>query len=356
MCTSRARLLLVSLFLPVFASLCAFAAPHRIPVKVVVVAMFEPGNDTGDAPGELQFWVERDHLDKIYDLPGGFHPVRMNGRGEMALLTGAGTANATASVMALGRDPRFDLTHAYWIIAGIAGGNPNRISLGSAAWARWVVDADLAYEVDGREIPPDWSTGFLPLRKTKPFEQPAAPGENQVFALNPALTLWAFNLTRSVPLEDSEKLREARSHFDGAAAQLPPHIILGDETSSSTFFHGKLLSSWADEWVHYFTGGQGEYTTTAMEDSGSLLSLKRLSSVGLVDFQRVLVLRTVSNYDQQPRGATAAESLMRQRVGTYSAFRPSVEAAYAVGHTVVNEILTHWKTCAATPPSAAPAP
>ncbi len=43
--------------------------PKPIPVKVVVVAMFEQGADTGDMPGELQYWVERDHLDTVYPLP-----------------------------------------------------------------------------------------------------------------------------------------------------------------------------------------------------------------------------------------------------------------------------------------------
>jgi len=58
------------------------AAP--IQVKVVVVAMFERGEDTGDTPGEYQLWVEREHLDQIFDLPAGYHPVRMNREGVLA--------------------------------------------------------------------------------------------------------------------------------------------------------------------------------------------------------------------------------------------------------------------------------
>ena len=320
----------------------AVAAPRRIPVKVVVVAMFEVGQDTGDSPGELQYWVERDHLDRVFPLPA-YHPVRMNNFGEMAVLTGQGTANAASTIMALGLDPRFDLTQAYWIIAGIAGGSPERTSLGSALWARWVVDGDLGYEIDAREIPSDWSTGYLPLRKTRPFEPPAAPNENQVFAVNPALAEWAFNLTRSIQLVDSDKLKEARSHFDGTAAQNPPQVGMGDEISSSTYWHGKLFDAWATEWTKYFTNGQGQFTTCAMEDTGTLLSLKFLANAGRVDWQRILVLRTVSNFDQQPRGMSAADSLAHQRVGSYSAYLPSLEAAYTVGHAVVNELLTNWK-------------
>jgi purine nucleoside permease len=121
----------------VLAAKCSFAGKQKpIPVKVVVVAMFEVGEDTGDTPGELQYWVERDHLDRVYPLPAGYHAVRMNQDGELAVLTGQGTAHAAATIMALGLDPRFDLSHAYWIVAGIAGANPERTSLGSAVWAR----------------------------------------------------------------------------------------------------------------------------------------------------------------------------------------------------------------------------
>jgi purine nucleoside permease len=344
----RARALFLALTLA--SSLVAHAKTKPIPVKVVVVAMFEVGEDTGDQPGELQYWVERDHLDHVYPLAAGYHALRMNNEGEMAVLTGQGTAHAAATIMALGLDPRFDLTHAYWIISGIAGGNPERISLGSAAWARWVVDGDFGYEIDAREIPSDWTSGYVPLRKTRPFESPAAPLDGQVFALNPQLTQWAFDLTRSVPLADSDKLRAIRAGFDGASAQRPPFVTLGDEISSSTYWHGKLFDAWATQWVPYFTNGQGQFATTAMEDTGTLLSLKNLAAAGRIDWQRILVLRTVSNFDQQPRGMTATESLAHQRIGTYSAYLPSLEAAYSVAHTAVNELLAHWALYSSTLP------
>ena len=304
--------------------------------------MFEVGADTGDQPGELQYWVERDHLDRVYPLPAGYHAARMNDDGEMAILTGQGTAHAAATIMALGLDPRFDLTHAYWLVAGIAGGSPDRVSLGSAAWARWVVDGDLGYEIDAREIPPGWTTGYVPLRKSKPFDPPAAPLDGQVYALNAGLAEWAFNLTRATPLADSDHLKEIRSHFEGQMAQNPPQVLLGDEISSSTYWHGKLMDQWAAQWMSYFTDGKGKFATTAMEDTGTLQSLEYLANAGRVDRNRVMVLRTVSNFDRQPRGLSAAESLATQRIGKYSGYLPSLEAAYTVGHAVVSELLTHW--------------
>ncbi len=335
------RCILGYAFLAIVAA-AATAKPKPIPVKVVVVAMFEMGNDTGDTPGELQYWVERDHLDRSYPLPAGYHALRMNGEGEMAVLTGQGTAHAAATIMALGLDPRFDLSHAYWLIAGIAGGSPDRVSLGSAAWARWVVDGNLGYEIDPREMPADWPTGYIPLRKTKPFEPPAAALDGQLYELNATIANWAFDLTRNTPLPDSDKLKEARGHFDGAAAQDPPAVLMGDEVSGSTYWHGKLSDAWAAEWMRYFTDGKGQFATTAMEDTGTLQSLRFLANAGRVDWNRILVLRTVSNFDQQPRGMSAAESLAHQRIGAYSAYLPSLESAYTVGHVVVHELLTHW--------------
>jgi purine nucleoside permease len=323
-------------------------------VKVVVVAMFEAGADTGDEPGELQYWVERDHLDRVYPMPAAYHAVRMNGNGEMAVLTGPGTAHAAATIMAVGLDPRFDFSHAYWLVAGIAGGCPERVSLGSAVWARWVVDGDLGYEIDAREIPPDWTTGYLPLRKKLPFEEPAAPVDGQVYALNAGLAQWAFALTRGIALDDSDKLKKIRSNFDGAAAARPPFVAMGDEISSSTYWHGKLLDAWAAKWVPYFTGGKGIFATTAMEDTGTLQSIQFLAHAGRVDANRVLVLRAVSNFDQQPRGLSAAESLARQRIGAYAAYLPALEADYRVGHAVVSELLGHWGTYEATIPAAEP--
>ncbi|HZP07692.1 MAG TPA: purine nucleoside permease [Terracidiphilus sp.] len=337
------RMLRLCLFFAVSSAVAA-AKPQPIPVKVVVVAMFEVGADTGDAPGELQYWVERDHLDSVYPLPAAYHAVRMNKEGEMAVLTGQGTAHAASTIMAVGLDPRFDFSHAYWIIAGIAGGCPDRVSLGSAAWARWVVDGDLGYEIDAREIPSDWTTGYLPLRKKQPYEQPTEALEGQFYALNAGLTQWAYNLTQDVSLDDSDQLKESRSHFEGTAAQRPSFVTLGDEISSSTYWHGKLFDAWAAQWVPYFTGGKGEFATTAMEDTGTLQSLQYLARAGRVDADRVLVLRTVSNYDRQPQGLTAAESLAKQRIGAYAAYRPALESAYRVGHTVVKELLTHWSS------------
>ena len=40
----------------------------QLPVKIVIVTMFEIGEDFGDAPGEFQFWRERRNLFQKLDF------------------------------------------------------------------------------------------------------------------------------------------------------------------------------------------------------------------------------------------------------------------------------------------------
>jgi purine nucleoside permease len=325
----------------VAGALAASAAP--IPVKVVVISLFENGADKGDIPGEYQYWVERKHLDHIYPFPKGYHDLRMNDEGVMGVLAGMGTARAAASIMALGSDPRFDFSKTYWLVAGIAGGDPEDVSLGSAVWAEWVVDGDLAYEIDAREIPKQWNTGFVPLGKTTPYAQPRKDDSGVAFHLNHELREWAYEQTKTVPLDDTPKLAAARAHFAGANARRPPFVAKGDTLSASTFWHGKLLDEWANRWVSYQTGGQGKFVTTAMEDTGTLQSLTFLARAGTIDLKRVMVLRTVSNFDQPPVGLTAAESLAANASEhNYSAYLPALEADYRVGSKIVSELVTNW--------------
>lgn len=330
----------MNVIIPLFAlAALSLAKEKPIPVKVVIVTMFERGADTGDAPGEFQYWVERNHLDRVIPFAAGFHDLRMNRDGVLGLVTGVGTAKSATAVMGLGMDPRFDLTKAYWLVAGISGIAPSRGSLGSAAWAEWVVDGDLAREIDAREIPAAWKTGYLPLRGAVPYQEPRDSSEGEVYQLNPKLVEWAYQLTKDIALPDSGAMKSAREPYQEPNARRPPFVLKGDTLSSGTFWHGRLLEEWASDWVRYHTGGKGVYTTTAMEDTGTLQALTLLAKARRVDLNRVLVLRTASNYDQPPPGITAADNLGRMKLGSYSAYLPALDAAWRVGNTVVENIL-----------------
>lgn len=326
---------------------CLFAvglhAQQPVEVKVVVVTMFELGEDTGDRAGELQHWIEREGIERVFDFPQGYRDLRLSDDGVLVVCTGVGTARAAAVIMALGMDTRFDLRKAYWVIAGIAGIDPEDGATGSAVWANLTVDGDLAHEIDAREIPADWPTGFIPLRKTRPYQEPRTPASGEAFMLDTLFVDWAYRLTRDVELMDNEAMRQQRAQYASrTGTRMGPRVMKGDVLSASTFWHGRKLSEWANGWIRYFTDGRGNYVTTAMEDSGTMQALTFLTNAGRADITRTLILRTGSNYDQQRDGISAAENLAEIEAAGFPAFVPAVDAAHRVGSIVVRELVRGW--------------
>ncbi len=323
-----------------------------LPVRVVIVTMFEIGKDSGDAPGEFQLWKERRKLDTRIPFPQGFHDLYYNPDSQiLSIVTGVGNIKSAAATMAVGLDPRLDLSHAYWLVAGIAGIDPHDASIGSAAWARYLVDGDLAHEIDAREIPRDWKTGYFPRRRKGPNDPAPRPEPSgELFELNPGLRDWAYALTKDIKLPDDPGIAAERRRYTGFPnAQRPPFVLKGDQLAAMTFWHGALLNGWANDWTRYWTKGQGEYVTSAMEETGTMQAIDYLDRIGKVDRDRVMVLRAGSNYDMPPPGVTAADNLLRENEG-YTGMTAALESLYVVGSRVVDELLTHWDRYEAAPP------
>jgi purine nucleoside permease len=199
-------LVLFRVALLAIATLALFAvssqADGHIPVKVVIVTTFQSGNDNDPKAGEFGNWVLYLPLPKTIPFPQGYHHLRYNRELQvLGIVTGEGKSHAAASIMGLGMDPRFDLSKAYWLVAAIAGVDPNKGSVASTAWAKFVVDGDLSYQIDARQIPPGWPTGYVPLGRSSPYEAPSQPfnsnGVQQVYQLNVSLADWAFRLPKA---------------------------------------------------------------------------------------------------------------------------------------------------------------
>lgn len=323
---------------------------ERIPIKVVVVTAFEIGEDTGDTPGEFQNWVERLPLPIVLPFPQGYHHLRYNPEKQiLGIVTGEGPSRMASSITALANDKRFDLRNAYWILAGIAGVDPNVASLASSAWARYVVDGDLAYEIDAREIPSEWTTGYVPLGRNMPFQllRPPASSDNGTneFVLNAKLADWAFRLSSArVKLADDNNLQNLRAEYRGfPKAQQPPSIIEGDVLAAGTFWVGSLLNTWAERWVDYWSNGRATFTMSAEEDAAYMQALTFLSQAKMVDINRVMILRSASDFTIPASGQTAAQLLAGiGNPSAPSALVESTNSAFEAARVVVNELVSNW--------------
>lgn len=322
------------------AALNASAAPPR-PVKVMIISMFG---------AEEKVWSGPLQLDQRIAVPGlsPLHPeVRCNADDVCQMTTDMGKANAAASVAAMVHSGLFDLRAAYFLVAGIGGIDPAQGTTGTAAWSRYLVDSDLAWELDARERPDGWRTGYLGINMKAPTDTPPLHYGSEMYQLNEGLLQRALAVSRNVTLADSEQARGYRARYHAAPANQPPQVTQCDAMTANTWYHGELLGQRARDWFQLLTANQGKYCIAAQEDNATYTALRRGAQAGLLDEQRIAVLRTASNFDRPPPGVTALESVHADSGG----YPPALQNLYLAGNPLVQDIVRHWQ--AAPAPAAA---
>ena len=170
-------------------------------------------------------------------------------------------------------------------------------------------------------------------------------GQN-VYTLNRSLVDWAYNYTKDIQLPDDSTLQQLRAPYTQDVAKRPPFVLEGDDLASGTFWVGTLLNTWAENWVSYWTKGAATFATTLEEDSGIMQAMTFLGQVHRADPQRVLILRTGSDYTAPPPGVSAADLLKIDEGGgssgyNFSAYPQSLNAAFTVASPVVRYIASH---------------
>jgi purine nucleoside permease len=304
-------------------------------VKVMIVNMFQL---------EAAPWLAALRPEREIAVPGlsqDYPAVHCNGDGICQMTTGMGHANAAASMMAVLYSGLFDLRRTYIIVAGIAGIDPERGTLGSAAWARYVVDSGIAHEIDARELPRGWRDGYFGILTDSPDEVPQFAYRTEVFRLDEALLQQALAASGSVALEDSDDARAYRRHYAAAPANQPPRVIQCDTLSADTWWSGHRLGEHARRWTRLLTGGNGVYCTTQQEDNATLNALTRGAQSGLVDLKRVAVLRTGSDFDR-PYAHQSVFASMRAQRALSGALRISTDNLVRAGMPLADSIARHW--------------
>src|SRR5579871_2959247 len=184
---SSALLLVAPLIASLFAG-PSFADDHGRPVKLMIINMFI---------SEAQPFTANLNLTEQIPVRGlsvDYPNVNCNSDDICQMIAGEGHANVAASTMALVLSEKFDLRHTYFMIAGIAGINPEQGTTGSAAWARYLVDYGISWEIDPRETPKSWPYGYLAIFPTDTVTAPwnslpalPTPYRSEVYQLNEPL-------------------------------------------------------------------------------------------------------------------------------------------------------------------------
>lgn len=211
--------------------------------------------------------------------------------------TGESEINAASTVMAVVLSGKFDLTKTYWMIGGIAGVNPKWATLGSVALSRFAIQVALQYEFDAREMPENFTTGYLPYGTFYPDQYPTTIYGTEVFEVNEALRDIAFSYAIKANLSTSEESAAYGAKYapEGpayVAATRAPSVVKCDSATSDVYYSGTLLSEAFENTTTIWTNGSGVYCMTAQEDNATLEVLTRLAIEGLVDFARIIVMRT----------------------------------------------------------------
>lgn len=302
------------------------------PVKVLVISMFAPEGDT---------WLKNLPFDATIPVPGlapEFPAVRCTASGVCVMTTGMGHANAAASTLAVALSDKLDLSSAYVLIAGIAGIDPNVGTIGDATFARYVVDYGIAHEIDAREMPAGWPTGYFGINAANPEAKPPFNYRTELFQVDEALLQKALALAATATLADNDNARAFRARYAQPTARRAPQVIQCDTASGDTYWHGRLLGERATSWTKVLTVGKGRYCTTQQEDNATFESLKRGAAAGRLDLRRVAVLRTASNFDRPYEGQSAYDSLKARSGG----FPAAVANLFNAGAPLVNAIVNDW--------------
>ncbi|KAI1475722.1 putative purine nucleoside permease [Daldinia eschscholtzii] len=321
----------------------------KIAPKVVIISMFTPeadvwyANSGNSSLGSL--------LAQNISVPGLsplFPYVHCNARGEVCQLTmGESEINAATAATAFVFSSLFDLSKTYFLLAGIAGVSPKLGTLGSVALSKFSVQVALQYELDAREMPANFSTGYLPFGAYAPDQYPSILYGTEVMEVNENLRSAAAELARRATLADSADSAEYRALYAASgeiyeAATGTPSVIECDSATSDVYYSGNLLSEAFENTTKLLTNQSSiTYCMSAQEDSAVLNALMRAAVWDLVDFSRVILMRTGSDFDRPPPSVSAFDHL---RILDQNGFGIAVNNIYLAGVEIVNGIIAGWNS------------
>ena len=313
----------------------------KISPKIFIVSMFD---------SEADVWYE--NMPSLYErnitIPGAsplFPDAHCTSSGEVCqLTTGEGEINAAASISALLFSPRFNLTQTYFLVAGIAGINPHLATTGSVTFAHYAVQFDLQYEFSYNQVPSNDSSGYFPQDGYFPdsplsTDYPTELYGTEVFELNFNLVKHFANISSLQKLNDTKSAAAYRATYPYAPANKPPSTVICSTGTSNVYWSGSVLGNAFSNYTLLMTNGSAHYCATQQEDNASLEVMLRGDLAGLVDYSRVAVMRTASDFDRAPPNETEVFHLL---YADQEGFEPSIDNIFIAGSAIVKDVLKNW--------------
>jgi len=253
--------------------------------------------------------------------------------------------NAATSTSALIFSDAFNLTTTYFLIAGIAGVNPHVTTTGSVNFARYAVQLDLQMEFDSRQIPSNDTSGYFPQNANFPDETNAIdyPGSiygTEVFELNDNLKKRFVYIAGLQTLNDSAHAQAYRETYGYAPANQPPAVIECDSGTSNVYWSGSTLGDAFSAYTTLLTNGSGLYCASQQEDNAILEALLRADMMGSIDFSRIALMRTASDFDRAP---PTEDEVFHLLYAAQAGFGISIDNIFIAGSAIVQDVLMYWE-------------
>ena len=313
------------------------ASDEKIPVKVLILPVFEVEHMAGDFPGEAQFYYE-EYLQngEKYNIDGVSENSTLYYKDGIALfMIDEGKVSSALNTSAVLADERFDFSDAYILSTGCAGSAEGYGIPGDVYVITATVDYDLGHHADPREMAEDSDTTWF---------HDETYDASTVVRLNSELTDRAFDMVKDVPLETTELTEKyLQKVFPGETwANRKPKVMRGTSVTGDNYWKGAYDHQNALLITDTY-GCPDPYAATDMEDIAVSLAVDR---AGMLD--RLIILRDSVNMDVFPPGVTPEhlwgpkdddELASEDSEESFDIFATAMENNFKAGRIIIEAIM-----------------
>lgn len=261
-------------------------------IKVLILPKFEIGEMSGDDAGEAQYYYEQYcRGGKEFEFEDGLRNAVYIKNGIALYQPGMGKVNCASNLTRLLEDDRFDFSDAYIVSTGCGGGSTGTCVMGDVVIGTAVVDYDLGYKADPREMADDGRPAWFRDSDYDSFSHKL---------LDEDLMERLFQAAKDVKLESTDRTRSFMAHsFDNAEwACREPKVMKGTIVTSDNYWKGKYDHESAVFICNEY-GCPDDFAVSEMEDVALAVVADKY---GLLD--RFIIIRDVVDEDTFMGGAT----------------------------------------------------